>query len=325
MEHRNRNPFKNRVNPGLRYYHYPVIILAALLSWAWGFWAHEQINALAILPLPPEMRVFYKSHADYLAAHAVDADRRRYAVPGEAPHHYIDLDHYGSYPYPALPRKWKEAELRFGKDSLEAHGTVPWHVVLIHRRLTQAFIDKDGGAILRYSADLGHYIADAHVPLHTTSNYNGQKTGQRGIHALWESRLPELFGGSYPFFTGKAGYVDDPAGMIWTAVLESNLAVDSVLQLEKKATLLAGESRKYTFEERGGVLTRVYSKEFCRHYHRLMAGMVASRMRQSAKCVADFWFTAWVDAGQPDLGKIKPVRGRKGAAGKEAREMEECR
>jgi hypothetical protein len=55
-------------------------------------------------------------------------------------------------------------------------------------RLTRAFKEHDRERILRYSADLGHYIGDAHVPLHCTRNYNGQLSGQHGIHGFWESR-----------------------------------------------------------------------------------------------------------------------------------------
>ena len=66
-----------------------------------------------------------------------------------------------------------------------------------------AFIEKDSDKILKYSADLGHYIADAYVPLHTTENYNGQLTGQKGIHAFWESRLPELFSEDYNYLVDK--------------------------------------------------------------------------------------------------------------------------
>ena len=72
------------------------------------------------------------------------------------------------------------------------------------------------------AADLGHYVGDAHVPLHTTSNYNGQKTGQKGIHAFWESRIPELSGGQYSNFVPTVNYIDDPQSFIWEAVLESH-------------------------------------------------------------------------------------------------------
>src|SRR3546814_10784540 len=89
-------------------------------------------------------------------------------------------------------------------------------------RLTDAFLRRDSVRILRYSADLGHYLADAHVPLHTTENYNGQLSDQTGIHAFWESRLPELFATGYDLFTGKAHYIRNIPQETWRIVRDSH-------------------------------------------------------------------------------------------------------
>ena len=35
--------------------------------------------------------------------------------------------------------------------------------------------------------------------------------------------------------------------------------------------------------------------------------MIERRMRQSIFAVASFWYTAWVNAGQPDLGKLSEI------------------
>ena len=81
---------------------------------------------------------------------------------------------------------------------------------MLHR-LTDAFKEKDQAKILKLSAEIGHYIADAHVPLHAHSNHNGQYTGQQGIHGFWESRIPELLAEKeWDFFIGKAAYHDKP-------------------------------------------------------------------------------------------------------------------
>ena len=163
-----------------------------LLLWqhcfCWGFFAHKKINYYAIFLLPPEMMLLYKPNAEFLKEHAIDPDKRRYALPAEAARHYIDLDHYGEYPFVTLPRKWKDAVAKFSEDSLNAHGIVPWWIQTMMLRLTDAFREKNQAKILKLSAEIGHYIADAHVPLHTNSNYNGQMTDQKGIHGFWESR-----------------------------------------------------------------------------------------------------------------------------------------
>ena len=122
---------------------------------------------------------FYKKHIDFLSEHAVDPDKRRYAVAEEAPRHYIDINHYGDYPYPALPRNWDSALSKFGSDSLAAYGIVPWWIQTMQQRLTQAFREKDAARILKLSAEIGHYIADAHVPLHACNNHNGQLINQK--------------------------------------------------------------------------------------------------------------------------------------------------
>ncbi len=163
--------------------------------------------------LPPQMLLFYKPHIDFISEHATDPDKRRYSIAAEGARHYIDIDHYGKYPFTELPRKWKDAVQKFGEDSLEAYGIVPWHIQVMLGRLTKAFREKNFSSILKNSAEIGHYIADAHVPLHTSENYDGQLTGQKGIHAFWESRVPELLADKkFNFFIGKAEYIKDPSG-----------------------------------------------------------------------------------------------------------------
>jgi protein tyrosine phosphatase len=150
---------------------------------------------------------------------------------------------------------------------------------------------------------LGHYIADAHVPLHTTKNYNGQYSGQEGIHGFWESRLPELFSNKYDFFVGKAEHLKNTQLAAWKAVETSNHFLDSVLRLEKELTIRYAE-KKYSFETKGKQTVKVYSVEFSNAYHDALSGMVESRMKGAIKMIGDFWYTAWVDAGQPDLKDI---------------------
>jgi hypothetical protein len=267
----------------------------------WGFFAHQQINRLAVFTLPAEMQPLFKKHIGYLVDNSVNPDRRRYAVPDEAPRHFIDLDAYADTSATTLPRFFKEAADRYGADSLARHGLVPWHIPLVKYQLTEAFRTRDLRRILRISADLGHYIADANVPLHTTRNYNGQQTNQQGIHGFWETRLPELFSADYDFLVGPAQYVTSPQRAAWQAVFGANAALDSVLRLEQTLTAELGEGRKFGFEERNKITIKVYSEEFSRRYHDALAGQVARQMRASVKMVGDFWFTAWVDAGQPDL------------------------
>lgn len=266
----------------------------------WGFFAHQEINELAAYTLPSELLVFYKPNIAYIREVSVNPDKRRHSVPEEAPRHYIDLDHYGDSVFQTMPRRWEDAAAKFTEDTLTAYGIVPWHIARMYYRLREAFILKDPARILKLSAELGHYVGDAHVPLHTTENYNGQLTGQEGIHGFWESRLPELFSGDFNFLVGRATYVSDPLAAAWQAVEESHAAVDSVLDIEKALTNRIGE-RKFSFESKGRVTVKVYARTFSSIYHRKLNGMVQRRMRAAIRMTGNLWFSAWVDAGQPDM------------------------
>lgn len=272
----------------------------SIICLLWGFYAHQEINELAVYCLPPDLLVFYKPNMNYIREVAVNPDRRRHAVPDEAPRHYIDLDHYGDSALYIMPREWRKAADSFTEDTLIAYGIVPWHISRMFYALREAFMLRDPARILKLSAELGHYVGDAHVPLHTTENYNGQLTGQEGIHGLWESRLPELFAKNFSFLVGRATYVQDPLAAAWQAVADSHAAVDSVLQIERTLTKELSKA-KYTFESKGRTTRKVYSENFARHYHRRLHGMVERRMRAAIKMTGDLWFTAWIDAGQPDV------------------------
>ncbi len=275
-------------------------VLLVSTGFIWGFFGHQKINRLAVFTLPPRMIGFYKKNIGFITEASVNPDKRRYAVVDEAPRHYLDLDHYGDSALFKMPRYWKAAVEKYSEDTLKAYGIVPWHIERMYHRLKDAFMVRDPDQILKVSAELGHYLADAHVPLHTTENYNGQLTGQDGIHGFWESRLPELFSEEYNFFVGRAEYIGNTQLEAWRAITLAHSALDSVLLFERELTAKFGE-RKFSFETKGKVTQKTYSREFAKAYHDKLSGMVERHMRICIRRIGSFWFTAWVDAGQPDL------------------------
>jgi len=284
-----------------------VLGLIVILHSSWGFFGHKRINRMAVFTLPPEMISFYKLNIEFITAHAVDPDKRRYASEVEAPRHYIDIDHYvknGEDPFESMPRKWSDAVDKYSEDTLKAYGIVPWHIASMTAWLTKAFENGNANDVMRLSAEIGHYIGDAHVPLHTTENYNGQLTGQRGIHGLWESRIPELRADEYDYLVGQAQYIDRPLDAAWDAVEESHSFVDSVLFLEKSISLQTPSDQKYAFEQRGASTVKQYSQGFALAYDRSMKKMVETRMRKAIVMVGSIWYTAWINAGQPDLDRL---------------------
>ena len=168
----------------------------------------------------------------------------------------------------------------------------------------KAFKAHDTTEILNASANLGHYVADAHVPLHLTLNYNGQLTNQTGIHALWESRLPELFGDRYNYFLRKANYIDDPLKEAFRICRSSFAEVDSVLRFERMLSKSFPTGKKYVLTKHGRKQVQDYSPEYSLAYQKMLNGMVQRRFQSSIQSVGSYWYSAWVDAGQPDLTKL---------------------
>ena len=292
----------------MRYKKYFLVVCLLCMSQgslhSWGFWAHKQINRMAVYTLPPQMMAFYKPNIEFITDHATDPDKRRYALLDEAPRHYIDIDHYGSHPFDSVPKRWDDAIKKYTEDTLNAYGIVPWHINKMYFRLVEAFKKGDANYILKISADIGHYIGDAHVPLHTTENYNGQMTNQVGIHGLLESRIPEMLGSDYDYFVGKAKYIKSPLAFAWKAVEQSHAALDSVFNFEKLSSQQVPPDRKYAYEDRQNVNIRTYSAEFTATYSTMLNGLVERRMRQAIIGVGSIWYSAWVQAGEPDLYKL---------------------
>ncbi len=282
-----------------------LLVLKCLISpaFAWGFYAHKMINRHAVFLLPPEMMALYKPNIDFITEHAVDPDKRRYAVLAEGPRHYIDLDHY--HPWDSIPASWSQAVDRYGADSLAKHGIVPWWIQTMVSRLTKAFEEKNKFVIIKLSAELGHYVSDAHVPLHASSNHNGQNTNQHGIHGFWESRIPELFAETeFDLVVGRAQYVKNISKITWKLVKQSSVAADSVLLFERLLNSKYRSDAKFSFELRSGIVVRQYSTGYSKAYHLMLDGMVERRMRESILLTASLWYTAWVNAGQPDLTQL---------------------
>ena len=187
-------------------------------------------------------------------------------------------------------------------ESISDHGILPWHLQRMIHRLEYAFSHSEKENILRISADLGHYIADAHVPLHTTQNYNGQLTGQDGIHAFWESRIPELMAEEhFDFVVGNAKYVEDPASFFRNIIFESHESVDSVLGIEKRLSAQYPVIGQYCLHERIGQTTRMECPDYIIAYNDRLNGMVERRMRAAIHAIGSVWYTAWVNAGKPKL------------------------
>lgn len=227
---------------------------------------------------------------------------RRYFQAKVMPQYYEDQWIIKSATTDSLIANFSEGMDMMIVDEFSKEGILPYHLISMYYWLVKAFEERDLERILRLSAEYGHYIGDAHVPLHTTKNYNGQFTDQLGIHAFWESRLPELFADSeYSFLVGKASYIGKPNPYFWNVVKESHELLDEVLQIEKELTKTYPEDQQLCYDDRLDRTIRTQCPEFARAYHDGLDGMVENRMQDAIYTIGSVWYSAWVDAGQPDL------------------------
>jgi hypothetical protein len=278
-----------------------VLIILSMSSW--GFYAHRLINEMAVYTLPSRMSSFFKQHREAIRLHAVDPDKRCYTDSLESARHYIDLDDQLG-PIDSIPIHWSEAVAKFEERKLRQVGIIPWQIYRSYLQLVKAMNDQQSDRIIRIAAELGHYIGDAHVPLHTTKNYNGQLTQQTGIHAFWESRIPELYAKDYNFMVGRAIYIPDVLAEAWIIIRESNAMVDSVLQIEAQLDAQTLPALKFVYEIRNNRMTRSYSPNYAKTYQDRLNGMIERRMRASVRRIGNLWFSAWIDAGQPPLASL---------------------
>jgi hypothetical protein len=279
-----------------------ILLIASCCSW--GFFVHYKINHLAVFILPTQMKGFYENNIQFITEHAVSADKRRYVDSTEAPKHFLNADHFGKNPFKAIPRNYYDAAIKYTADTINKYGTLPWTIENNYYRLVKAFKQHDTAAILTISANLGHYIADAHVPLHLTENYNGQLTNQTGIHALWENRLPELFFNRYRLYVVQARYVENPLNEAFKICKASFKCVDSVLKFEQNIDKSFKSQDKYELVAHGKKKIKDYSTAYASAYNKLLNGMVERCMRSAILSIGSYWYSAWVDAGQPDLNKL---------------------
>ncbi len=287
-------------------------LLITLFFCSWGTFGHEHINKGAVFALPEQMQLFFYNHIDFMTQESTVPDLRKYTMQDktEAPKHYIDLEKFGNMD--SIPRKFAEASLKYKPEFLNEYGILPWHIQEMMDKLTKAFKEKRKTEILFLAADLAHYLGDAHMPLHTTINHNGQLTDQKGIHALWESRLPEMFGKKYNYHTQEALYIEDIMKTTWELIKRSYQLADTVLMTDRNLRRQFTNEEMYKMNANGEVVKNKFNQifftdEYAEKYHEALKGMIEKQLQASIFCVSSYWYTAWVNAGKPNLKDLDPA------------------
>ena len=266
---------------------------------AWGYDAHKFIVERAIALLPDEVRPLFDANRAIVVEHSIDPDLWRDSFASvEDPHHYLDFDWegYGPYPFTALPRNLEEAIKKFGKATIDRNGTLPWRTEEMYGKLKDAFMayPRRGSFarfdILFYSAWLGHYVSDAHVPLHAVTDSDGQKTGQRGIHTRFEALLFERYVKQLKLSPRRIQPIRNPLDFTFDAVLQGTQLVPTILESDRVAI---GSKD-------------VYDNAYYDTFFKGSRAVLERRIDESTAAVAAMIAGAWEAAGKPSV----PVRVR---------------
>jgi len=199
---------------------------------------------------------------------------------------------------------WENATARWTEDTLLAHGIGPWNAESTYQRLLWAFAACDEQRILRCAVDLAHYIGDLHVPLHTTANYNGQLSGQKGIHVLWETQVPEAFMDAFDLAPGpfhRPRWIPVIGEAVWAVTLESHTCLPLVYAAEQTVRRDSSHLPVDAYVTRGRSRQLMRSPPFVQAYQRHLLGQVEQRMASTCQLISDLWYSAWVEAGEPPL------------------------
>jgi hypothetical protein len=279
-----------------------VVIAASLVpgsAFAWGAAAHRYIMRRAIDLMPPEIKPFFERNRDELVLRVNDPDLWRVVgFEEEPPNHQIDfgVDDYGPFPFVALPREYDAAVEKFGVAAVRRHGLLPWRTMEEFgnlRRIFQGF-GRDqlyvGGNTVLFASTLAHYIQDAHQPLHVHNNYDGQLSGQNGLHSRFESELFERFESRLTINPAPVRLVNNTRDFIFDIALSSFQLVPQILEADRRAI---GAKDAYDDE---------YFEKFFTDIRPVLERQLAGAITATASAIV----SAWTQAGKPELKLAVP-------------------
>ena len=268
---------------------------------AWGIEVHKFIMSRAISLLPREIRPYFEKYQSSIVEHAGDPDLwRTVGWLEEPPRHFVDMDAYGPYPFKEFPHDYDEALRRYGLEFVQKNGTLPWRCEELYRKLVEAFTQKAPYSrenVRLFSSVIAHYTADAHQPFHAALNYDGQLTGQWGIHSRFETELFERYESRLRLTPSAVSGIANPREFIISALTDSFALVQPILDADKAA--VAGRE--------------FYDDGYFDRFFATTRPTLEKRLSDSITAVASMISAAWVEAGRPavpvDVPKLpRPVR-----------------
>ena len=269
-----------------------LLLILCLFLVSWGSKGHYAINNKCPESFPTTMNAF-KVWADSLDLHGSDADNRKSTDATESPKHFIDIDNYADFKSKGrIYSTYDSIVAQNGVNYVTSNGTLPWATRNTYDSLKVAFKQRKWHKAMLLASDLGHYVGDGHMPLHISANYDGQKTGQSGVHSRYESDMVYNYYSSLILYTGSSvSYVGGNVNKyIFDYIYKNQHYVDSVLFADKYAVGLdAYYGTTYS--------AALWSK----------AKFTTTLFKNASHALAELIYSAWVDAGSPAFGSLTAV------------------
>jgi len=274
------------------------LVAAPRPAQAWGYVGHRLIMSRAIDLLPPALKPFFEHFRSEVVVRAVDPDVWRTAGWEDDPNHFIDygVPEYGDFPFAALPRDYTAALEKFGRATVTRNGMLPWREAEMFGNLRRAFEEFSRKAlyatsnVVLFAPVASHYVQDAHQPFHTTDNYDGQQTGNRGIHQRFERDLIEKFSNRLRLTPAPPVPMSNPRDTMFDLTLESYQLVDQILAADKAAL-----GNKDTYDD-----------EYFEAFFKAMQPLLERQLSKAISATAGTIIGAWEQAGRPTVTPTDP-------------------
>lgn len=267
-----------------------LFLLVSGLAYPWGDKGHKLIANKAVELLKGKIKNI-GLYQDYITEHSIDPDLRKSHDKTEPHKHYIDIDFYKEFLNGKMIQNKDSLISIYGDKVVSKTGVLPWATLASFNNLTKAFKDKNKSKVLLYASDLAHYVADAHQPMHTMVNYNGQLTGQKGVHARYEIDMVDKYLDELRSDTKgwQVTYVKKPLNYIFGYISDSNSLGDVIMAADKLAASKAGSTS---------------GDEYLRLLWFRTKYITEIQFDEAYNSLASLIYTAWVNAGKPAINQI---------------------
>jgi hypothetical protein len=254
-------------------------------SFGWGDSALRLITDKAIDTLPDEMLPFFRSNRSFLVQHVNDAAAVESKTSATLRNGFIELDHYGPFPFRALPRSYAEAVAKFGKRSIAAHGQLPWEIGVYSERLTDSFSTHNWDEAKVEAASMAYYVAAAHDPFKTAVNSDGKLSGQVGVNERFGVGLVDHYQRFFFMRPNEASFIRDPTDHAFEMCLSAHTWLENILLADERAH--EGLS--------------VYDDEYYDRFYAQAGAVLIRQLTDASTDLGSYWMTAWINAGRPQL------------------------